>query len=59
MSDRRTCPVDGVMEVDFNSEPFLTDFKQTYAAMHASGCPYAHSTPGDHYAVASHGQIVS
>jgi cytochrome P450 len=46
------------MEVDFNSEPFLSEFKETYAAMHAGGCPYAHSTPGDHYAVASHSQIV-
>ncbi len=30
MSDTRTKPVDGFAEVDFNSEPFLTDFKKVY-----------------------------
>ena len=27
--------------------------------MHSSGCPYAHSTVGDHYAVASHADIMA
>ena len=57
--ERKTCPLEGVMEVDFNTEPFLTDFKQIYQQMHSGGCPYAHSTSGDHYAVASHPQIIS
>lgn len=57
--EKKTCPLDGVMEVDFNAEPFLTDFKQIYQQMHSGACPYAHSTPGDHYAVASHPQIIS
>jgi cytochrome P450 len=58
MPEAKTCPVAGVTEVDFNAEPFLTQFKETYARMHASGCPYAHSAAGDHYAVASHPEIV-
>lgn len=59
MADPKTHPVEGWAEVDFNSEPFLTDFKKVYADMHNSGCPFAHSTAGDHYAVASHGEIMS
>ena len=58
MSDTRTKPVDGFKEVDFNSEPFLTDFKNVYEGMHTSGCPFAHSPRGDHYAVASHAEIM-
>lgn len=58
MSEAKTCPMEGVMEVDFNSEPFLTDYKKIFAGIHASGCPYAHSTVGDHYAVASHAEII-
>lgn len=58
MAEKRTCPVEGIMEIDFNSEPFLTEFKELYMQMHDSGCPYAHSSVGDHYAVASHGQIM-
>jgi cytochrome P450 len=59
MMQKKTCPMEGVMEVDFNAEPFLTDFKQIYQQLHSGGCPYAHSTSGDHYAVASHPQIIS
>jgi len=59
MSDTRTKPVDGFAEVDFNSEPFLTDFKKVYEGMHTSGCPFAHSPRGDHYAVASHTEIMT
>lgn len=55
----KTHAVDGVMEVNFNAEPFLTDFKKIYSAIHASGCPFAHSTAGDHYAVGSHSMIMS
>ncbi len=58
MSDTRTKPVDGFKEIDFNSEPFLTDFKNVYEGMHTSGCPFAHSPKGDHYAVASHAEII-
>ena len=58
MSDTRTKPVDGFKEIDFNSEPFLTDFKNVYEGMHTSGCPFAHSPRGDHYAVASHAEIM-
>lgn len=54
MNKPKTQPVDGVAEVDFNGEPFLTDYKKTYADMHASGCPFAHSSSGDHYAIGSH-----
>ncbi|MGB1686608.1 MAG: cytochrome P450 [Pseudomonadales bacterium] len=54
----RTQSVDGVPEINFNTEPFLTDFKQIYHNMHTSGCPFAHSTSGDHYAVASHAMIM-
>jgi cytochrome P450 len=42
------------MEVDFNSPDFQRGFKDIYSRMHASGCPFAHSSAGDHYAVASH-----
>ena len=59
MSNPKTCPFEGVLEVDFNSEPFLTRFKDIYTQIHASGCPYAHSAAGDHYAVASHPEIMS
>ena len=58
MTDAKTRLLEGVAEVDFNSEPFLSNFKETYARMHAGGCPYAHSGRGDHYAVASHPEIV-
>ena len=58
MTDKRTRPVDGFVEVDFNAEPFLTDFKQIYQQMHEGGCPFAHSTRGDHYAVGSHAEIM-
>ena len=54
----KTHPVDGWAEVDFNSEPFLSEFKSVYAAMHQAGCPFAHSASGDHYAVASHQGIM-
>lgn len=57
MADHKTHPVEGWAEVDFNSEPFLTDFKKVYEDMHNSGCPFAHSAIGDHYAVASHSEI--
>ncbi|MEM1433953.1 MAG: cytochrome P450 [Pseudomonadota bacterium] len=59
MTEPRTHPVDGWAEVDFNAEPFLSDFKQVYQRMHVSGCPFAHSRSGDHYAVASHGEIMN
>jgi len=58
MSEQRTKPQEGFAEVEFNSEPFLSDFKKVYADMHASGCPFAHSTRGDHYAVGSHTMIM-
>ena len=58
VSEPKTCPMEGMAEVDFNSEPFLSDYKKVYAELHASGCPYAHSTSGDHYAVASHQEII-
>ena len=59
MKNPRTHPVEGWAEVDFNSEPFLSDFKKIYQDMHSSGCPFAHSSSGDHYAVASHSEIMS
>lgn len=59
MTNPKTHPVEGWAEVDFNSEPFLTDFKKVYENMHSSGCPFAHSTSGDHYAVGSHGEIMN
>lgn len=55
----KTHPVDGWAEVDFNSEPFLSEFKSVYETMHQAGCPFAHSTRGDHYAVGSHGDIMN
>jgi cytochrome P450 len=58
MNAPKTCPVAGVREVDFNGEPFLSDYKQIYAELHASGCPYAHSASGDFYALAGHKDIV-
>ena len=30
MSQKRTCPVDGVDDVDFDSEPFQSDFKKIF-----------------------------
>lgn len=58
MDDLKTCPVEGVMELDFNSEAFIRDFKDTYRQLHESGCPYAHSSDGDFYALAAHKDIV-
>ena len=54
MTAPKTCPVSGVREVDFNAPEFQSDFKKIYTEMHASGCPFAHSDSGDHYAVGSH-----
>ena len=54
----KTHSVESWSEIDFNSEPFLTDFKQIYEALHSGGCPYAHSSMGDHYAVGSHQHIM-
>lgn len=59
MDEPKTRAIAGFTEVDFNAEPFLTNFKQVYEGMHSSGCPFAHSPKGDHYAVASHGEIMS
>ena len=50
----KTTPVDGMAEIDFNSPEFQANFKEIYAEMHASGCPFAHSSRGDHYAIGSH-----
>ena len=58
MEDLKTCPVEGVMEVDFNSMEFLENYKDVYSKMHESGCPYAHSSDGDFYALAGHKDIV-
>ncbi|MFT7221321.1 MAG: cytochrome P450 [Candidatus Azotimanducaceae bacterium] len=55
----KTGPVEGWAEIDFNTEPFLSDFKKVYQGMHESGCPFGHSSSGDHYAVASHAEIVN
>ncbi|HEX2813842.1 MAG TPA: cytochrome P450 [Sphingopyxis sp.] len=57
MKEAKTCPVDGVVEVDMNSEAFAENFKDIYTRMHASGCPYAHSTVGDFYAIGKHQDI--
>ncbi len=57
MTTTKTHPVEGVMEIDFNSPDFQSDFKEVYARMHASGCPFAHSTPGDHYAIGSYKEL--
>ena len=54
MTTPKTAPAPNVREVDFNSPDFQQNFKQIYAEMHASGCPFAHSASGDHYAVGSH-----
>jgi cytochrome P450 len=59
MTESKTQPIEGWAEVDFNAEPFLSDFKSVYKDMHDSGCPFGHSTSGDHYAVASHSEIVN
>jgi cytochrome P450 len=58
MQEPKTCPVPGVAEVDFNSEAFIRDYKRIYMQMHESGCPYAHSTAGDFFALAGHKDIV-
>lgn len=58
MVHARTRPVQGVAEIDFNAEEFQRNYKQVYADLHAGGCPFAHSTPGDFYAVAGHKDIV-
>ena len=58
MTEPKTHPVQGWAEVDFNAEPFLSDFKQVYEDMHSSGCPFAHSPNGDHYAVGKHQDIM-
>ena len=58
MEELKTCPVEGVMEVDFNSEEFLQNYKGVYRQLHESGCPYAHSSDGDFYALAAHKDIV-
>jgi cytochrome P450 len=58
LSEPKTHPVDGWAEVDFNAEPFLTDFKGVYEKLHSSGCPFAHSSVGDHYAVGKHQDIM-
>lgn len=58
MSRNKTAPQKGFAEVEFNSEPFLSEFKKIYQDMHSSGCPFAHSSTGDHYAVASHAKIM-
>ncbi len=47
MTELKTHPVEGWAEVDFNSEPFLSDFKQVYENLHNGGCPFAHSPTGD------------
>ncbi len=58
MTDRKTHPVPGVAEIDFNSPDFLTNYKSIYRDLHAGGCPFAHSSEGDFYAVAAHEDIV-
>ena len=58
MQDPKTCPVAGVREIDFNADEFQGDFKAVYTQLHASGCPYAHSSDGDFYALAAHKDIV-
>ncbi len=54
----KTRPVEGVMEVDFNSAEFSRNYKQIYMDLHSGGCPFAHSSAGDFYAVAAHKDIV-
>lgn len=58
MSEPKTCPIPGVMEIDFNSEAFQRHYKETYMQLHESGCPFAHSSDGDFYALAKHQDIV-
>lgn len=58
MEDLKTCPVEGVRELDFNSEEFAGNYKSIYRELHESGCPYAHSTDGDFFALAAHKDIV-
>ena len=57
MNRSRTCPVEGVANVDFDSEPFQSDCKRVYEQLHTSGCPFAHSSAGDYYAIGSHEDI--
>lgn len=59
MTEAKTCPVNGVVEVDMNSEAFSENFRDIYRQMHASGCPYVHSTAGDFYGIGKHQDIVS
>ena len=59
MAKTRTCPVEGIVDVDFDNEPFQSNFKKIYEQLHTSGCPFAHSSAGDHYAIASHQDIKS
>jgi cytochrome P450 len=58
MAGPKTHAVPGVTEIDFNSEHFLTNYKQIYMDLHGGGCPFAHSADGDFYAVAAHKDIV-
>lgn len=58
MGDVKTCPVEGVIELDFNSDEFTKNYKQIYSELHESGCPFAHSSDGDFYALAAHKDIV-
>lgn len=57
MSQPKTHPAPGMMEIDFNAPEFQRDFKQVYADLHASGCPFAHSAKGDHYAIGSYEEL--
>ena len=58
MAEPKTQPVAGVREIDFNSDEFQRNFKQVYTSLHEGGCPYAHSSDGDFYALAAHKDIV-
>ena len=50
--------MNGVADIDFNSDPFQSNYKQFYQQLHQSGCPFAHSSSGDHYAIGSHQGII-
>jgi cytochrome P450 len=58
VAQAKTHPIAGVAEIDFNAEDFLLNYKKVYMDLHASGCPFAHSSDGDFYAVAGHKDIV-
>jgi cytochrome P450 len=58
MAQTKTRAAPGLVEIDFNSEDFLLNYKKVYSDLHASGCPFAHSSDGDFYAVAAHKDIV-